>query len=568
MDDSEQGTSDIVSAYARRAVRRASCYVAIPAVLAVAGIQSCTLVSDFDVRQCESDADCRSLDGNELRCERARCVSRCNTNRECAALDPRYPICMASNGLCTALTSSEDECYAATAYDDELMGGLSAADLTILGAFSAAVQSSTWLSLELAVDEINAFSKVSGVYGPPIVGILCSGAQESVPSALEHLVDNLGSRTMVASLEDDALRVVVASPRSSRHSLFLSPHSVAVDGEAQRQGGSALWYLGGLQQAAVKAYPALVRRGLEAAGQAESENVAIVALVGPTAEDTALANAVEAIIDVNGLGVSQLKAFDRYRRIALNDDSAEDRARVMQEVVAYAPRLIWTFLGGKFSSPSDLERSSFVVSLDAALAATMTQSPLYILGPRSADDSALRAWASTTPSFRSRSVIIDADRPIDDAVLGSATERFTRAFPKVDADASLHLAGGVYDAVYLLAYAASYAATISQGQQSIDDLVAGLEHVTAAGGATVIVGPGPAGLDVAVPALVQGVSIDVVGTTGPASFDPTQRARPASTRLRCWSDTSELREIGVFDDAGGDFEIGVVPCAQSIFGEP
>src|SRR5689334_8420065 len=81
----------------------------------------CTVVSDFDVHECQLDADCDSASGSISRCEQRRCVQGCADNRHCESVDPRRPLCEGSSGACVGLTTARGECFASTGYEPARM---------------------------------------------------------------------------------------------------------------------------------------------------------------------------------------------------------------------------------------------------------------------------------------------------------------------------------------------------------------------------------------------------------------------------------------------------------------
>jgi hypothetical protein len=533
------------------------------AVACVAALSSCTALSDFEIEQCSSDAECNMGSGGVMRCESARCVAGCRDNRGCVTFDPRSPICPVPGAACTSLTSAGDECYANSTYDDASMGPLDATQITVMGAFASSLRSSTWLSTELAVDEISQFNATSASPQRPVLAVLCSSAAGDMPTAMEHLVHDLGARVLVASLESEAMDVALALPKSSGQALLLSPYSVPVDDEQAPRERDLLWRLGGLQSDVVAGYPTLLRRTLTRLAEAGYAEPKMVSIVGPSREDSALTDAVEAALGSNGINVRDLAAFDRYRRLSLSDRSPEAREGVLQELVTYAPQLVLVFLGGTFANPIGLEQSSFVVTLDAALSANGAGQPVYLIGPRSKPDAGLQDWAAATPSFRARALGVDADRALDGSVFAAVTGRFDAAFPKAKIEARLSLSAPVYDAVYYLSYASAYAAAaFAQDGTPLYPamLVDGLQRATDPVGSSVEVGPGPQGLEGAMASLAQYLPIDVVGSSGPADFDRAQHARPSAARAWCWSNSGELVDLATLDAISS----AGMPCAQEV----
>jgi len=451
------------------------------------------------------------------------------------------------------------------------MGALSAAEMTIIGAFSPTVRSSTWLSITLAVEEINSFIG-STPSAAPVLAVLCSGAEDDLPVSMAHLVDALGVRAILGSVDDASVRLALTSPATRESALFLSPGSAPVAPLAPMP---LSWHLGGLQRDVAAAYPALVERELARTRAMGSVEPKVLSVVAAAPEDTALADLVEATLVVDGHDVRSASALDRYRRLDLVDDDPDAREQALRVAATYAPDVVLAFLGGDFRVPEGLERGSFVAALDGALNGAPDAgngSPSsYILAPHARDDRALRRLARTSPPFRARAVGLDARRPPERALLDAAIERFDDAFPRAGEDlATARLSDPVYDALYLLFYArvAAGRATEAVVSPAIDSQAAALgdalQRIGSPGGAPVAVGPGAAGLDTGIPLLLAGDPIDVVTTSGPAHFDGVVRARPADARIWCWSDAGTPEDGLGLDDVLANPAIELAPCTPGI----
>lgn len=210
-----------------------------PAICAALLVCGCTLVSDFSAHQCEVSADCDVLGASIRRCVEHECVPGCENNRHCNAFDPRKPICPATGRACEALTSEDGSCYVSSTYDDAVMGGLVGADQTILGAFAPTLSSSLWLTLSLAVEELNRAAALAGSLLAPTSVVLCRGGDDAAAS-MDHLVGQLGVKGIVASLDAETLEAVRREPALEGQILLLSPRAT----DAPLAGdGRWLWYL-------------------------------------------------------------------------------------------------------------------------------------------------------------------------------------------------------------------------------------------------------------------------------------------------------------------------------------
>src|SRR5690242_15550063 len=140
---------------------------------------ACTALSDFSVHQCELHADCSHLEGGAWQCLDSRCVPGCASNEHCSATDPRTPICSEPGGECVSLSSADGTCFASTGFDPVASASSTAQEMRIVGAFAPSVRSSTWLTLKLAADEINAAGGVASAGGDqPLVVVLCQDSSD------------------------------------------------------------------------------------------------------------------------------------------------------------------------------------------------------------------------------------------------------------------------------------------------------------------------------------------------------------------------------------------------------
>lgn len=208
-----------------QAYRRFPCASALRLLCALAlggAVASCSLLSDFSVQQCQVSADCDVTGGEVTSCDQGRCIPGCEDNGQCSARDSRFPICTRHQGECVSLLTPEDECYSAAGYDETAISGVTAQDLTFMGAFAPTLRSSSWLTLLLGTGEINASGGVlTGGSRRPLVTVLCQDSTSTLDAALDHLVHDLGARALVASLEDSQLRAALERPSTRGQALYL-----------------------------------------------------------------------------------------------------------------------------------------------------------------------------------------------------------------------------------------------------------------------------------------------------------------------------------------------------------
>lgn len=542
-------------------MRRTLAYLASSCLLLASGswlVSSCTPISDFAVHQCETHADCDILGGVTSRCEDSRCVEGCADNAHCMSVDPRRPICAELGGTCVGLTSDQGECYVSTGYDASSMGASTARDLSVLGAFAPTLRSSTWLTLQLAVDEINAEGGLPGAGVPrPLVAVLCDDSVGHVDAAMEHLVHGLHASAIVASLEDEPLRIVLERAGTAGQALFLSPNSADPWSAAPERATQRAWYLGADQSSAVEAYVPLVRRAaaaMEARG-ADPQLLRVASVVSEAREDQDLAAAVARAMDLGGYDADDLARRGRFKRFELRSGSPEE----LEAVASYAPQLILVFAGGASLESPYGSRSSRLEFLEARASVPGGWQPIYIVGPRNVDDPFLASWATTDASLRERIVGVRSDRAIDSNIVASLWARFDTVFPRAaEPEFSLGVSLGAYDAVYYLAYAAA-----ANGRAEVENagsLASGLAKITDPNGERVDVGSGPQGIEKARELLESQTPFNLYGTTGPAAFDTPQQARSGVARWYCFGSSGESIDLGIVNSGAADPNVGAA-CA-------
>lgn len=519
------------------------------------GAAACTALSDFSVHQCEVHADCSHLEGGAWQCQDSRCVPGCASNEHCSVTDPRTPICSQPGGDCVSLSSADGACFASTGFDPVAEASLTAKDMRIVGAFAPSVRSSTWLTLKLAADEINAAGGMSiGGGEQPLVVVLCQDSPSAVDAAMDHLVRDLGARAVVGSLGDEALRAAVERPASKGKTLFFSPNGADLassNGDAVEQ---LLWYWGSPYDAAAPVYAPLLERLLEQSGQLFApEGYRIAILRSTDREDEHLANAVASSLSVGGVAAADLLRFGQLRTFVLSSGS-----ELPGDLVEFGPQLVLVFSGGHEPLSPYLERSRVVTALQALETGAPSFRPTYVLGPRSDD-----AWTAFTlgsnPEVRARTLLVSADRRIDPTLDAPVSARFEAAFPGVPADAvTLRATDPVYDVLYYLAFALD--SLDPRTDSSASELRDSLGRISDATGQAAYVGP----LDWAGTRAQRRTSsrFNLQGSSGPAAFDGQSQTRPGVAAVRCWNEQGYLVDRATYDVATGTLvAVRPSPCA-------
>jgi hypothetical protein len=504
------------------------------ALCTLAACSACTLLTNFDIEQCALDSDCKGSSEAPARiCEERRCVAGCRDNAHCkdALNTGATALCPRRGAECVELESGA--CFRALGPEPPAFADKTGDDLALLGLFAPKLasgqRSAPELNYLLAIDELNEDGGLPGPRGPrPLVGVVCENQPAAVTAGVEHLVQRLGVRAVLASLEREPLRNVVEGRDDDV--FFLSPFGDPGRSVARSE---RLWYLFAGQDAVVAAYTPLFRRLTAKAARerqrpAEELVLAILYSSAPDADaDRSLQLAVEEELDLDGERGLALTQSGMLRRFALGDEG-ELRA-VASSMAEYAPDIVFVFASGTFSATNGEERSAVVRELEAEWPSERAR-PLYVFGPNNSEDDTLTALGSAA-EFRARLVGLNVHREQDSdlavALASRYAERFSAASSRYAAVANL------YDGAYLLAYALAAA-----GLRTDADVLAGFRAVTdLANGQRVDVGSG--GIGDAFSLLRAGEPIAVHGVTGAPDFDVTTHARSSGASPYCLLENSD-----------------------------
>jgi hypothetical protein len=524
-----------------------------------ATLANCTLLSDFDIHECESHADCAAAPGEVLRCDEGLCVPGCVDNASCAAQDARFPLCTKPRGQCVGLLTAQGECYAAAGYDEIAMRSLTAQDVVFMGSFAPTLRSSSWLTLSMGVDEINAGGGIrAGETTSPLGVVSCLDSAQTIDEALQHLVQELGATALVASLEDVALRAALELPATRARALYLSPNGANSGSSSSGNDDPLLWYLGASYAEVLPLYPELVGRAAAAFERAGGAPAAfrVAILESDAAEDRELAAAV-----VNGLRV--VTDVEQVRREGrLRNFDALSVQRDPSELLAYSPALLLVFAGGLVSVSPYPERTGLISLLEGAEPTTPSFQPFYVFGPRNPLDASLAALAASSESFRRRAVGVTAERRVEPERARALSGRFRSTFPELPPELGLNVSFAAYDALHYLASAIAVAGP-SLPPFTASELAANLARVT---------DPNGAPLDLMTPfaersSFLSGAresTFNVSGTSGPAEFD-AQRTRPAPPRVYCWGSDGAVLDLSPYEP-GLTLSPVRFDCAEDLMG--
>ena len=523
------------------------------------GTAACTALSDFSVHQCGLHDDCAHLEGGAWRCQDSRCVPGCASNAHCAATDPGMPICPELGAQCVSLSAPDGVCYANSGYDPVGSGSLTARDMQIVGAFAPTVRSSTWLTLKLAADEINAAGTAPDAAGDsPLVVVLCDDSINGVDPAMDHLVRHLGVRAVVGSLADEPLRVAAERAGTRERALFFSPNGADSSTASSDGVEQLLWYWGAAYDAVAPVYPALVERLVEASSQALTPDAyRIASLVSTDREDQHLAEAVASTLHVGGVDSADLLRFGRLRSYALAPG-----LQLPSELAIYAPHLLLLFAGGHDPLSPYLDRGRLISGLSRFESQHPGFRPIYVFGPRNDQDPVIEAALRANDELRSRVLQVSADRQIDASWAASLAGRFTAAYPELPGGgATLSASGSVYDALYYVTLALD--AARAAGSISASGVRDGLLRITDARGEVARLGP--SSWHEARRLLRGSAPLNLLGSSGPAAFDSQSRTRAEPASLRCWDAQLRVLVRAVYDVPTGTLIADQsAACAQGL----
>ena len=539
----------------RAAMSLAACHLVLAA---------CTALSDFEVHECTSDADCESLTGPLMRCEQSVCREGCSNDSHCSSFDPGTPLCPSPGAACLAPVSDGGECFLTSGYDEALMGSSTGEEMLLVGAFAPSFRTSTWLALQLAADEIASQGGLpTAASGQrPLWLFLCDDRVESMDGALDYLVNRVGVRALLASLEDRALAAALALPSTAGRALFLEPDGTELSSTGER--AAELWSLGPRQANAAEPFHAAIARaaaGVVAAG-VPAQEVAIATVVSSASEDEALALSVTRDLALGGTGVADLMRQDRFRSFSLPEDPLQ-RVETLAMLRSFAPDVVVWFAGGHFEGTPPVERIAALAELEADPG--QAWHPIHLLGPRNRQSTVLRGVATLSPAFRTRSLGVGVGASADPRAQSALVGRLQDAFPNAQGDrAAFDGVGTTYDAVYILAYA--LAASHRDGAPlEVDALRGGLLRVTDPMSEPVGVGPGPTGLGKAMERLAAGLPFNTHGTLGAATFDGEQRAA-GNVAFYCWNEGGNLLNVARYDEASRAISATTSECGNVALG--
>jgi hypothetical protein len=481
---------------------------------------SCSFLFDLDADQCSVDADCQKFEGELSVCDAGLCVASsssagnggsstagtgsgdagaaghggsgetgCKSNAECLDANFLPHICQA--GECVGLLT--DECPLVIGEDN-----LRAKAPIILGAYTLAPNgvdvSVASRNIDLVVSELT--SKVTGLPGGPdnskrtVAFVVCNssfpevapGTIEPFEPSLAHLVDTLQVPGILSGLSARDLEAVFSQRLNEAGTFVVSPYEQ--DSElAMFSDGGRLWHLLGATSDLAPAFgPLLTRTEQYLRANAflnldEDDPKLRVAIV--TAKIARETDVRDALIELPELAGFNVKHFALDSALVT---ATPDTASVAQGLLAYAPNIIVALAGSEFIEDifPVLEAGTTWGKMGTA---TQGQSrPMYLLGAAMAPETWFRYSTKEGDgggygTLLDRIVGVAYASAEDTELLDSYTTRLISENEELQDPAVLLGSENVYDAAYLLIYAAAAAGEVPELNGT--EMSRGMRHLLA-----------------------------------------------------------------------------------------
>lgn len=564
-----------------RRLTAASLWLALGAVVTE---PACSLVYDLDADQCTVDADCRKFSRAFPLCEAGLCVAdttvagggagapseggsptgaagdggaagaavaaECENNGECIDANFGQPfVCQA--GACLSLLTKE--CPLVVGAQN-----LRAAEPIVFGAYALAPdgvsRSVVTRNLELAVGEFT--SKVTGLRGGPngtrrtLAFVVCNsyfpdnppGTIDAFTPSLQHLVDTLHVPGIISALQAKDLQAVFSQKLDAAGAFVISPYEQ--DSElAGLSDGGRLWHLLGATADIAPAFGPLLKRTetylrrdetyLKLSSPGAKLRVAVVA--ANVARET---DVRDALLDLPELEDFEVKPFQVDSALLTKNP---DVSVLAGNLFDFAPNIIVALAGSEFIEGVFplLENGS-----TWSMKTSQQQRPMYLLGSTMAPQTwslyaakrneNLGGWKS----FFNRISGVAYASAVDAQLLGQYEGRLTAASGDL-ADPSVVLGSeSVYDATFLLIYAAAAAGEVPSLRGK--DLAVGMQRLVQGASYNV----GPLAISSILTALDNGQDIGLRLTLGEPNWNVARGTRNGIGSVYCLNDAGTSFEMG------------------------
>ncbi|MBN1918935.1 MAG: hypothetical protein JW889_13595 [Verrucomicrobia bacterium] len=577
---------------------------AIAVCCAVAG---CSQVLNFDAIQCSTDADCVRIGADQ--CVEGSCIftqsqggapevvkstvasstagsppssdngsaqeasegaagapgaggsageaTGCTSTRQCVAdhLDEPY-ICPEPGAECLALKTSECPLTFGD-YDDD--------NALVVGALlhvpaSAPLSQMSTLNVKLAVKEFN--ESVGGLPGGPLgklrplVMVVCRNDVDLVSDGAKHLVDKLKVPAILAHLPSAELKELFVDYALPKGTFVINPGyadntltSLASDG--------LFWHVIGDVRDVAPTYVPLLNRIESYVKQGSEQDIKVAMLVADRYAEKSIADTMVPDLEFNGKSVLENGSnFYSATVPALADEPSADYAAVNAALIDFEPTVIMAITREEF-----VYKILPVVEENWPYSTDAPPRPFYVVPTTLAanldllDFVATNSHGATTGDKQRRIVGVAPASAEDLALYNQFLVRFSTEYPEFDNPGGFE---NFYDAVYLLAdamYAAGKVPKITGA-----DIARGMQRVVT-GSTNIEIGP--TRIADGFSALATGGAIRLIGTMGPADFDPGLGARRGTGSVYCFlrqdSDLTFAYDVLRYERSSGEL-VGELPC--------
>jgi len=505
-------------------------------------LTGCNYALDFETRQCRTTDDCRRLGAGfeATECRAGSCVavgpsapgtssagpgSGCVSTAQCIADNRDEPyVCRRPGEPCTPLKSPECPLVFGD-YDDE--------QAVYFGAFlnvpeSAPLSQVSTLNVELAVDEFN--HSVGGLPGGPLgklrrlVGVVCRNEPELVEPASRHLLEELGVPAVLAHLPSASLKQFFVDHALPAQRFVINP-GFADNSLTSISSGGLFWHVIGDIRDVAPAYAPLLSRIESFLASPTPIRVAMV--VSKRFAEQSIADTLTPLLEFNGKSVIENgDAFYVASVPALPDEPSYDYSELNAALLDFRPHVVIA-----------ITREEFVYKILPPLesgwasAAEGQDRPFYVVPTALSGNLDLLEYVAEESSYvsseskRQRIVGVAPASAEDLTLYNQFLIRFRSAFPRFENPGGFE---NFYDAVYLLANSMFAAGSVPELRGL--DVARGMQRVI---DGNVEISVGPTFIADGFTALAAGGEIRLLGTMGPADFDPGVGARRGSSSVYC-----------------------------------
>jgi hypothetical protein len=574
-------------------------------IVALTGaVASCSLTLNFDSSQCSTDADCVRIGADQ--CVAGSCVvvepqggsspgatpaavasgsqsaqagseqdalradagaagaggspgraKGCTSTRQCVAdhLDEPY-ICPEPGAECVALKSPECPLTFGD-YDDD--------NALVVGALlnvpaSAPLSQMSTLNVKLAIKEFN--ESTGGLPGGPLgklrplVMVVCRNDVDLVDVAAKHLVEEVQVPAILAHLPSAELKELFVDFALPNGTFLLNP-GYADNTLTSLSSEGLFWHVIGDVRDVAPTYVPLLERIETYVRQGSDQDIKVAMLVSDRYAEKSVAEAMLPDLEFNGKSVLD-NGSDFYSATvtAMADDPEADYSTVNAALIDFEPSVVIA-----------LAREEFVYKILPTLEENWPyrtgapQRPFYVVPAALLanldllDFVATNSHGATSGDKQSRILGVAPASAEDMTLYNQFLIRFSTEYPEFDNPGGFE---NFYDAVYLLANAMYAAGKVPKITGT--DIARGMQRVVTG---SVDIDIGPTHIANGFSALSAGGNIRLIGTMGPADFDPGVGARRGTGSVYCFLRQDEemtfAYDVLRYDRSSGEL-VGEMPC--------